>query len=386
MAQLDREEAMLRADNPTHPLYLAMLRCVDGRRDEKLRIEANITQLKLETIQRTAVARRSQILAQFHQEVRDIRERKIANLGEQWYDIQHDRRGYGSHVEDYTIKYPARRSDQVRFHNSHAKEVSLLSGIAKYVGFPSAPDLAPADQKQLDQDFEKMGVSLDLFSKWDAILTDFQRSHQKQQVQRAVPQGLPLQDLAALRAATSTSSFKPAEEQFIEQTPWANPQHPSHVHLIQRQSSAHQAARTSSPFSVPATQARRHSHQHNGPIVGTFTNNVSGSQQSNGSIAPGGRVSPMNPFANPSLSQKLAPSPLGSRQPSLSPQQNRLQSGTTEPQPRHDALLESLLGGTTTSMPREDTNRARATAHDFASFESGVKVKREQNGATAGRF
>jgi hypothetical protein len=160
LAQLDREEAMLKADNPTHPLFLAMLRCVDARRDEKLRIEAKLTQFRLETIQRTAVGKRSQILAQFHQEVRDLREKKIASLGEQWYDIQHDRRGYGSHVEDYTIKYPTRRADQVRFHNSHAKEVSLLSGIAKYVGFPAAPDLAPADQKQLDQDFEKMGVSL----------------------------------------------------------------------------------------------------------------------------------------------------------------------------------------------------------------------------------
>jgi hypothetical protein len=93
----------------------------------------------------------------------------------------------------------------------------------------------------------------------------------------------------------------------------------------------------------------------------------------------------MNPFTNPSLSQKMAPSPLGSRQPSLSPQQSRIPLAVNEAQPRHDALLESLLGGASAQILREDASRARAAPHDFP-FESGVKVKREQNGATAGRF
>ena len=56
-----------------------------------------------------------------------------------------------------------------------------------------------------------------------------------------------LHELAALRTAGATRS-KPAEEKFIEQTPWANPQHPSHAHLLQRQASTQQAPRTTSPF------------------------------------------------------------------------------------------------------------------------------------------
>lgn len=39
----------------------------------------------------------------------------------------------------------------------------------------------------------------------------------------------------------------------------------------------------------------------------------------------GGRVSPHNPFSNSSHSHAIAPSPLGSRQPSLSPKQTRPQ-------------------------------------------------------------
>lgn len=69
--------------------------------------------------------------------------------------------------------------------------------------------------------------------------------------------------------AGSTSRFKPAEEQFIEQTPWANPQHPSHAHLLQRQTSAQQVPRTSSPFAQDP-QTRRHSDQQ-GPASGTFS-------------------------------------------------------------------------------------------------------------------
>jgi hypothetical protein len=45
---------------------------------------------------------------------------------------------------------------------------------------------------------------------------------------------IPLQELGALRTAGSISRFKPAEEELLEQTPWANPQHPIHAHPIQR--------------------------------------------------------------------------------------------------------------------------------------------------------
>lgn len=160
LAQLDAEEAMLRQDKPTHPEYLAMLRCVDARRDDKLRIESRLTELRLETIQRSAVGKRSQILAQFYQEVREIRERKLELLGKQWYEIQHDRRGYGSNAEDYAIKFPARKSQQIMHQLAYNTEVSVLSGVAKYVGFPAAPPMAAATPAESDHDFEKINVSL----------------------------------------------------------------------------------------------------------------------------------------------------------------------------------------------------------------------------------
>jgi hypothetical protein len=151
---------MLREEKPTHVGYLRMLECIDARRDEKIRIEERLTALKLEAIQRSAVAKRSQIMAQFYQEVREIRERKLEQLGKQWYDIQHERRRYGSSADDYGFKFPTRKSQQAMHQLAYNTEVSVLSGIAKYVGFPAAPPIKPVTPAEAEHDFEMMSVSL----------------------------------------------------------------------------------------------------------------------------------------------------------------------------------------------------------------------------------
>lgn len=302
LEQINREEAMLRQDNPTHPDLLAMMNAVEARRNERIRVAEKLREYELQTLKTYAVARRSQILVQYRQEAREIRESKMEQLGKQWYEIQHDRRNYSTGVPEYTLNYPTRRSQQVQNQVAYSNEVSILSGIAKHVGFPAAPSMAQATPAELEEDFEKMGRT----------------THVHQHA------ALPLQELAALRTAGSTSRFRPAEEQFIEQTPWANPQHPSHVHLIQRQTSAQHTPRTTSPLSQIQVQPRRHSHQQGGPISGTFSNmSTSVLQHSNGYMMSGGRVSPHNPFSNTSHLHKIVPSPLGSRQPSLSPKQTR---------------------------------------------------------------
>lgn len=137
-----------------------MLQCVVARRDDKIRIENKLMELKFESLQKQAVARRSQILSQYSQTVRAIREKKLELLGKQWYDIQHDRRGYAGNVPDYALKYPPKRSQQITHQMAYNKEVSILSGIAKYVGFPAAPAMSAATPVELEDDLDKMGVSL----------------------------------------------------------------------------------------------------------------------------------------------------------------------------------------------------------------------------------
>jgi hypothetical protein len=149
---------MLRQDKPTHPEYLAMMRCVDARRDERIRVADTREEYQLQALKVYAVARRSQILSQYKQEVRDTREKKLEQLGKQWYEIQHDRRSYAGSVPDYTLKFPTNKQQQIRNQVAYSNEVSVLSGIAKYVGFPAAPPMASATATELDEDLEKMGV------------------------------------------------------------------------------------------------------------------------------------------------------------------------------------------------------------------------------------
>lgn len=145
--------------------------------------------------------------------------------------------------------------------------------------------------------------------------------------------------------SAGASRHKPADEQFFEQNPWANPQHPSHAHLIQRQSSAHQHTRVASPFSS------NHGHRHAGPISGTFSNNSALSQN------PNGRVSPLNPFTN---THTIAPSPLGSRQTSESPQISRAPPPETRPPPSAVQDVPISLGlSAAHSRPRDFTKEVR---------------------------
>lgn len=159
LAKLNHEEWMLKQDPPIHPEYLAMMKCIDERRDERLRLEERRIAYHTQTINKVAVARRAQILSQFCQDVRERREDKLSLLGKQWYEIQHDRRAYGSNVEDYAIKFQTKRQEQLKNQVAYNTEVSILSGIAKYKGFPAAPKMAPATVDEQEEDFKLMGVS-----------------------------------------------------------------------------------------------------------------------------------------------------------------------------------------------------------------------------------
>ncbi|CZS89358.1 related to DEP1 protein, regulator of phospholipid metabolism [Rhynchosporium agropyri] len=356
MAQLNREEEMLRQDNPTHPGYLSMMRSITARRDERIRIADKLKEFELENLKIQSVAKRSQILVQYQQEVREIREKKLEHLGQKWYDIQHDRRNHAGSIPDYALKFPARRSQQILNQVAYNSEVSILSGVAKHVGFPAAPPMASATAAEIEDDFPKMS-----------------RTREVQQPQPA----MPLQELAALRHASSSSRFRPAEEQFMKETPWANPQHPSHAHMIQRQPSNQQVPRTASPFSQVQVQPRRNSHQHGSglPISGTFSNSSSLLHHSNG--VSGGRISPHNPFVNSNHSHTIAPSPLGSRQPSLSPQQNR----------HPPALRDQQNGQNHAPDPsKNNVNQQPSVGLSEAPSDFPHEARREQVAAMASRF
>lgn len=152
---------MLTSDNPTHPEYLAMLQCLEDRRSEKIRKSNLELQFKQSVLRHRAVAERAQIMSQFYQAVRELRDSTMAELGEEWYQIQQERRRAANTIPDYGIRFPATRAQAVKNAVSYNKEVSVLSGFAKHVGFPAAPSINGASDEQLEADLEAIHVSLD---------------------------------------------------------------------------------------------------------------------------------------------------------------------------------------------------------------------------------
>ncbi|KAI9842311.1 MAG: hypothetical protein M1838_003180 [Thelocarpon superellum] len=176
--QLSHELALLTQPNQTHPEYQAMLQCLDVRRDEKIELEQTLLSYKLRALEVKSVAERSQIHSQYYQSVRAIREKKLEEAGEQWYQIQRDRRSWdggvsgscrlsargmskadvGAMILDYTHQFPTRRSQHITQQTSYNLEVSILSGVAKYVGFPAAPPIEGARPLEVEEDFHRMGL------------------------------------------------------------------------------------------------------------------------------------------------------------------------------------------------------------------------------------
>ncbi|KAI1460322.1 Sds3-like-domain-containing protein [Annulohypoxylon moriforme] len=271
---LNREEAMLRSDNPTHPEYLAMMECIDARRDERIRVANRELELQKEALDRWAVARRSQIHSQYFQSVRESRETILAELGQQWYDIQHERRKQANNVPEFGLRFPSDPTQRIKNALAYNKEVSILSGIAKHEGMPAAPDMKGATMQELDDDFEAMNRNRQTAPR--------QHVHRTSYVDYG---GLPF-----------SQSLGPAGEQFIEQTPWANPNHPSNAHLLQRQ----------------------HSGQNEAPTQNAAPNAPSGSKKTSHQSHPVPNGSTTQPSNNPSKIQKSVP-----RQLSNSPEVTR---------------------------------------------------------------
>jgi hypothetical protein len=143
-----------------HQEYQLQLRCIDERRDEKIRYEDTIFRYKFEALKVKTVAERTQLHSQFVQDVREIRDRWLERCYQDLYALQKDRRRWGADETNYNYLYNPKRPQQIQQQTAYNVEVSILSGIAKHVGFPAAPDISGLQSEEVDADFRAMTVSL----------------------------------------------------------------------------------------------------------------------------------------------------------------------------------------------------------------------------------
>jgi len=157
---LNDEIAQLSAPRPSHPEFLRQLECIWRYRDEKFETEQKLLVYKIKSLKTKSVAQRSQIHSAYFQTVRDVREKHLDRIGERLSRVRRDHVKTDEKIPSYSIPFPTRRSTQITQQSSYNKEVSILSGVAKFVGFPAAPNVTSAFQAEMDEDMEKMGVSL----------------------------------------------------------------------------------------------------------------------------------------------------------------------------------------------------------------------------------
>ncbi|KAL6239379.1 hypothetical protein BDW75DRAFT_138860 [Aspergillus navahoensis] len=238
ISKLNRELDMLKGPNPTHPELLRQLECIRGYRDAKIKYEHTLFQYRLKSLLNKSQAERAQAHSTYFQRARDIREHHSSAISKQFYSIQHDRFKTDDVSPQHYIPFPTRRSQQIAHQTAYNQEVSVLAGVAKYVGFPAAPLLSSARPAELDDDLEKMGISFE---------TKAPAPHHQSTIPRAT---MPIM----------SSNVPPtsAEEAFLEQTPWANPQHPYHQHQNMSHRSQNRIMDNSrvSVFATPAGQMR----------------------------------------------------------------------------------------------------------------------------------
>ncbi|EAT77447.2 hypothetical protein SNOG_15222 [Parastagonospora nodorum SN15] len=159
IAQHERELEMLKQPSCVHPEYLAMMKCIDDRRAEKIAYETKLLEYKQKNLEIITIAERHQMHSQYIQTVRHVREEILEECNQRVFELQRGRRSLGCDDTQYMIKLPEKRSDQIRHQTAYNLEVSILSGVAKYVGFPAAPNISTARPVDIDDDFRSMKVS-----------------------------------------------------------------------------------------------------------------------------------------------------------------------------------------------------------------------------------
>ena len=159
IAQCNQELAVLEQPVPVHPELLAMKEVIDQRREQKVEYENNLMKFKLMTLQRESIANKAQAHSQYMQTVREVRDSYLESLNKKYYQVQRERRSCEGDVPDYMYTFTTKRSQQITHQTAYNTEVSILAGVAKYVGFPAAPEVGSARSKEIDDDLRSMGVS-----------------------------------------------------------------------------------------------------------------------------------------------------------------------------------------------------------------------------------
>ncbi|KAF3909047.1 hypothetical protein ABW21_db0201673 [Orbilia brochopaga] len=156
VGEIDKEIAMVQ--DGTHPELVLMSQAIETHKKEKIEKANILLNFQLETAEQERIANRSAIWSQYHQDIRETRDKSFSDANKLWWAIHRERRAADTSVSDYVYKIPKAVSTQINHRSRYNAEVSLLAGIAKNVGFPAVPTMAAATTDEVRADLEAMGL------------------------------------------------------------------------------------------------------------------------------------------------------------------------------------------------------------------------------------
>lgn len=144
--------------NGSHPELQNVYSKIDSHREEKIRLASLSQKYKFECIDRKTRAQRTSIHQQFFKRSSDFKSSYLKEITQEWYKINKERRIMDSLVPEYSYKIPEFVEDLVDQRAQVNEEISILTGLKKYYGFPRAPELKSIEGQELNDDLKAMNI------------------------------------------------------------------------------------------------------------------------------------------------------------------------------------------------------------------------------------
>ena len=135
-----------------------MVKAIGQQKLQRIQLAKINFDYKLGALQTKCISERCSIHSQYEQTVRETRDDALSRANAECYQIQHERRKMDKDNVGRMYHLSTNRADLVAQANAYNREVSILSGVAKYVGFPAAPEIEAANLDEREEDLRKMGV------------------------------------------------------------------------------------------------------------------------------------------------------------------------------------------------------------------------------------
>ncbi|KAK9318279.1 Sds3-like-domain-containing protein [Lipomyces starkeyi] len=140
----------------THPELATVYDELAEARDTRIKLADAHRKYRRRCIENQTRSYRTHIHQQLYKNNANLRAAMIQETTETWYKVNRERRAMDTVVPFYGYRIPEKRSVIYRQRQAQYNEIALLTGIAKYIGFPAAPEIKSATADEVAEDMEAL--------------------------------------------------------------------------------------------------------------------------------------------------------------------------------------------------------------------------------------